>query len=128
MPLSGEVEADETFVGGRVRASDHRPRSEVVSDKAVVFGAVERGGRVRADVAPTLGACTLHGAIRRFVLPTSGLDTSEHAGYVEIGREIESAHEAGASLMAVTQSGRADREPSPGWSGRFRDRWSAIGS
>src|SRR5690242_95816 len=84
--LSGKVEADETLVGGRVRASDHRPRTEVMADKAKVFAAVERGGKVRADVVPNSGARTLHGAMHRFVLPTSDLYTDEYAAYVKIGR------------------------------------------
>lgn len=45
-PLSGEVECDETFYGGRSRASGVRGRPH--GTKAVVAGAVERGGRVIA--------------------------------------------------------------------------------
>src|SRR5260370_5598203 len=54
-PLSGEVEADETFVGGKLRQSDRwKLRAQGIANKgpaskerAVVFAAVERGGRVR---------------------------------------------------------------------------------
>jgi transposase len=55
-PLRGEVEADETFVGGRPRAYDSRPREEKMADKSIVLGMVERGGRVRAEVIPFSGA------------------------------------------------------------------------
>ena len=59
-PLSGEVEADETFVGGKPRESDRRSvdrsgwtcRPAYWDRKAIVFGAVERGGRIRATVVP----------------------------------------------------------------------------
>lgn len=85
-PLDGKVEADETYVGGRVRASDHRPRTEVMADKAVVFGAVARGGKVRASVVPNSGARTLDGAVKRFVLPTADLFTDEYVAYVNIGK------------------------------------------
>jgi transposase len=55
-PLRGEVEADETFVGGRARAYDSRPMAEKIGDKSIVLGMVERGGRVRAEVIPFSGA------------------------------------------------------------------------
>jgi transposase len=55
-PLEGEVEADETFVGGRPRAYDRRSREAKMADKSIVWGAVERGGRVRAEVIPFSGA------------------------------------------------------------------------
>jgi transposase len=58
-PLSGTVEADETYVGGKLRNSDrkglpeHRERSveahkRANAKKTPVFGMVERGGRMRA--------------------------------------------------------------------------------
>lgn len=59
-PLSGEVEVDETAWGGKPRLGDitgddlrsagGRWRAEC---KATVFGMVERGGRVRAEVVET---------------------------------------------------------------------------
>ena len=55
-PLRGEVEADETFVGGKPRAYDRRPREQKMADKATVLGMVERGGRARARVIPFSGA------------------------------------------------------------------------
>src|SRR4051794_9030083 len=57
-PLTGEVELDETFVGGKPRASHVRgmTRSELarhsLEKKTIVFAAGERGGRVRASVVP----------------------------------------------------------------------------
>lgn len=45
--LLGEVEADETYIGGRKRGGKRGRGSE---NKLVVFGMVERGGRVRAKV------------------------------------------------------------------------------
>src|SRR5436190_23684673 len=52
-PLSGEVEMDETFVGGKPRQADRNRRAkygwnaqtDYWNRKAVVFGAVERSGR-----------------------------------------------------------------------------------
>lgn len=53
-----EVEVDETFIGGKARNMHrdvHRRRikSSGPSDKATVFGILERGGEVRAVVVPT---------------------------------------------------------------------------
>ena len=55
-PLDGVVEADETFVGGKPRAFDKRPREQKMADKSIVLGIVERGGQVRAEVIPFSGA------------------------------------------------------------------------
>jgi transposase len=56
-PLHGDVEADETFVGGKPRAYDKRTREQMLNDKSIVLGMVERdGGRVRAQVIPFSGA------------------------------------------------------------------------
>src|SRR5437588_1458720 len=49
--LCGEVEVDETFIGGKARNMHERERKEKIhgtggTDKAMVLGMVERGGRV----------------------------------------------------------------------------------
>lgn len=53
--LAGEVEDDETFIGGKARnmhVSERKRRitGSGVKDKTVVVGMLERGGRVRASV------------------------------------------------------------------------------
>jgi transposase len=66
-PLSGAVEADETFVGGKPRQADRVRRAKLGWNaqtdywerKAVVFGAVERSGRIRAEVVPDSRASTI---------------------------------------------------------------------
>lgn len=51
--LSGEVEVDETFIGGKARKMRKAKRERVITgtggkDKAMVLGMVERVGKVRA--------------------------------------------------------------------------------
>jgi transposase len=87
-PLSGEVEADETWIGGKLRNADRRAAAEAgvrrgpwVKPRPIVFGAVERHGRVRATVIPDSRAATVQGKIREYVLPKSLIYTDEYPGY-----------------------------------------------
>jgi hypothetical protein len=55
--LGGEVEVDETFIGGKARNMHLSERKRRITgtgraDKTIVFGMLERGGRVRATVMP----------------------------------------------------------------------------
>ncbi len=52
-----EIEADETFIGGKARNMHLAQRKRRITgtggkDKAIVFGMLERGGQVRASVVP----------------------------------------------------------------------------
>jgi transposase len=102
-PLSGDVEADEMFIGGKPKAADRArarrlaPNPGQVSafarrPKTAVFGAVQRGGEVRATVIPDSQAHTLAGQVKRFVLPEARLITDEWRGYTLVGREY-AAHD-----------------------------------
>jgi transposase-like protein len=92
-PLSGEVEADETLVGGKMRNSERRKREALGWDKkrydnekkTMVFAAVERGGRVRAKLIPNSSGPTLSNAVHEFVMPGSILFTDEYVGYNTLG-------------------------------------------
>jgi transposase len=93
--LSGEVEVDETFMRGKLRASETRgmTRQEITNlrhekDKGrTVMAAVERGGKMRAALVPDRKQETLKGKIREFVLPESMIFTDEFPLYIGIGRE-----------------------------------------
>lgn len=55
--LGGEVEVDETFIGGKSRNMHKNKRAEKIhgtggADKAIVFGMVERDGKVRVACSP----------------------------------------------------------------------------
>jgi transposase len=89
-PLAGEVEADETFVGGKLRESERRKlreqgianRGPASKERAVVFGAVERGGRVRTTiVGKSRNAAEVSRALCEFILPGSMIFTDDWGGY-----------------------------------------------
>ncbi|MBA3734001.1 MAG: IS1595 family transposase [Actinobacteria bacterium] len=94
-PLAGSVEADETFVGGKPRESYRREvarrgwnmQTAYWDRKAIVFGAVQRGGKLRAEVIPDSRARTLDVKVREFVMPESILYTDDFQAYRQIGRK-----------------------------------------
>lgn len=77
-PLSGHVEVDETYVGG------YQPRKEAKtegSNKTIVMGLVERGGRIIAGPVPDAYINTLEPIVRENVAPGSRISTDEHGSY-----------------------------------------------
>lgn len=76
-PLSGEVETDETYVGGKPRAYPKMSREEHLYRKTPVWAAVERKGRVRANVMRFVWGREVWTNIHQHVLPESMLFTDD---------------------------------------------------
>jgi transposase-like protein len=87
--LSGEVEMDEMFVGGKPRAGqvrNHREAAAWANRKAKVFGKVERGGKVTATVVPSVRGETLMPHLDARVLPASTVYTDEAKQYGQLAK------------------------------------------
>ena len=94
--LSGEIEADETFIGGKARNMHAKKRREKIHGrgpvgKAIVAGVLERGGEVRTKVVTKRRKKQLQGLIRDNVESGAALFTDELKSYD--GLESDYAHE-----------------------------------
>lgn len=77
-PLSGTVEVDETYVGGKRRHVGRGYRG----NKVAVIGALERKGPVRIETLKWVDKQKLHDFIHKTTLPeTENIYTDEHPGY-----------------------------------------------
>jgi transposase-like protein len=90
--LTGIVEADETYIGGKKRFPAGTTRSEMAlhrrDNKTVVLGAVERGGKVRFRVAPDASSASVKGFLNDVVADDAkAIYTDSHRSYRGIGDE-----------------------------------------
>jgi len=84
--LSGEVEADETFIGGKARNMHLDKRERRITgtggkDKTAVLGILERGGKVRTMVVGNRRKKALQTAVRNQVAAGSALYTDALQSY-----------------------------------------------
>src|SRR5713101_1746414 len=92
----GEIEVDESFIGGKarnmhknVRARRITGRGKSAKDKAIVMGILERGGQVRAQVIPDRKGETLQPLIKKHVESGSAVFTDELHGYWGLEEEYK---------------------------------------
>ena len=77
-PFSGEIEVDESYFGAR-RVKGKRGRG--AAGKKVVFGILQRGGKVYTEIVPDCAKKTLQGIIRGKVDPDSVIHSDYWRGY-----------------------------------------------
>jgi transposase-like protein len=104
--LSGTVEADETYVGGKRRRKNRKEQMPLDpykphgpkqtgrgADKTPVFALVERGGQVRSFRVANVTADELKGVIRRNVDRAAHMRTDSYPSYKGLAEEYAS-HES----------------------------------
>jgi transposase-like protein len=94
--LSGHIEVDETFIGGKARNMHAGKRAQRITgtggkDKTPVIGILERGGKVRTSVVPNRRKKTLQNEVREHVEAGSALYTDFLLSYD--GLEGDYAHQ-----------------------------------
>jgi len=95
--LSGEIEADETYIGGKVRnmhvdRKRKRGRGTGGVGKAIVMGLLERKGKIKLKHVPNAKRSTVQGEIRQHVAPGSHIFTDALPSYNGLNKEF--VHEA----------------------------------
>lgn len=100
--LCGIVEADETYIGADRKKGNKRGRG---SRDKIVFGTVERKGRVYAKVVENCKAKTLQPIIHKKVRKTSKFITDHWNGYKNLQgyRHIRVKHKEGMGFTATIE-------------------------
>lgn len=82
-PMSGQVEIDETYIGGR----RHGKRGRGAAGKTPVLGITERKGEVSATRVNDLKSSTVYPLIKKRVLPQSMIYTDEFPMYDKLHKQ-----------------------------------------
>lgn len=86
-PLDGDVEVDETYVGGKAKsmhAKDRKTKGQY-KNKATVVGVIKRDGELRAAHLPNANKATLHGVVHENVSKEARLITDSAMQYKALG-------------------------------------------
>ena len=115
--LSGEVEADETYVGGR---AERKGRPGKDSKKTPVFGMVERKGRIVASTVPNAQSKTLMPIIQEFILPNTMVFTDEWTPYLNLPK-LGYQHRRISHRQSVYVRGNVHTNTIEGFFGHFKN-------
>jgi transposase-like protein len=92
--LGGEVEIDETYIGGKARNMHKATRERKAVEgwgtgKTIAFGMRQRDGQVRAAVLRDTRQHTVHGRIAEHVEPGASVYTDAHSSYNGLAGEYD---------------------------------------
>lgn len=89
--LEGIVEVDESWIGGSLfnQHASKKVGKDGLYNKTMVFGAVQRGGKVRTKVIPATNVENIEKAIEEFVKPDSTMVSDEHRAYNNVGKKYD---------------------------------------
>jgi len=85
-PLTGHVEADETYIGGVVKGGKKYGITGRGANKTVVFGILERGGELYTEVVPDASRKSLIPPIQRNCPPGTTISTDEWMPYRNLSK------------------------------------------
>lgn len=117
--LSGEVEIDETLVGGKKRGG----KRGWGSDKPCVFGMVERGGNIKTFVVPNRQAETILPIITQNTTEETTAYTDDFGGYHNLK---EKASIAGHGVVHHTKKQHVTGEDDEIHTQTIDGHWSII--
>jgi transposase-like protein len=90
--LSGTVEVDETYVGGKPRKGTGPHKRGRGTDKTPVMVLVEKNGRARTQRLDRITAKELKGAVRANVCPSARINTDELPSYKGLDMDFKGGH------------------------------------
>ncbi len=94
--LSGRVEVDETFIGGKARNMHKADRARKITgtggkDKVIVMGMLERGGKVRAGVIDNRRKKVVQAQVREHIEAGSAIFSDELKSYEGLESDYQHA-------------------------------------
>lgn len=122
-PFEGEIEVDETFVGGKNK-NRHRDkkapkcRGRAFVDKTPVFGMIERGGRLMAQVIDGTSAQQIVPIIHRWVRKNATIYSDEWCAYRDLHKNY--SHEIVDHGRKQYKNGNASTNCIEGFWGIFK--------
>jgi transposase-like protein len=117
--LSGDVEVDEVYIGGRARNYNGSRKTKKIP-KTMVLAMKERGGRIRPKVVADITGATVKSVMLENIDKSARLLTDEWTGYRTVGKEFAGGHETVRHWMHEYARGDVTTNSVEGFFGMLR--------